>query len=389
MRLSRRGFIKIAAAMGLLSGCRAAGLRETPTLTPNPTASPTPEPIDAPAPNPTASPSPEPTDAPAPNPTATASPKPTEMPSPTLAAPQDRPEVIQTYPDVKSKVIHTHHAGVWHDDRLEPTALRGLLGASITQLTGMSDAGQAWRALFRPGERVAIKVNAFHNSLVWTHPALVLAIVDALQEAGVAAEQIVIFDYQTRELEEAGYAVNPDGPGVRCYGTDGDYAGDWDVAGRTTQLSRILMDCDALINVPIFKAHNIAGMTFAMKNHYGTIPNPQSYHSSRTMAQGMPALNALPPIYERTRLIVGDMLSGCLHPGRSYPYWEADYEGDSILMSFDPVAHDSVGLEILSELLGSGGGLANRARPWLERGAEIGLGAHAPGDIELTQLNLG
>jgi hypothetical protein len=297
--------------------------------------------------------------------------------------------VFQTYPDVTSKVIHTHHAGVWHGDRLEPAALRGLLSASVTQLTGLSDAGQAWRALFRPHERVAIKVNAFHNSLVWSHPALVMAIVEALQEAGIAAEQIVIFDCRTDELEEAGYAINADGPGVRCYGTDGDYGEDWDVAGRTTKFSRILMDCDALINVPIFKAHNIAGLTFAMKNHYGTIPNPQSYHSGRTMAQGMPALNALPPIYERTRLIVGDLLAGCIHPGRAYPYWEADYEGDSILMSFDPVAHDSVGLEILSELLGSGGRFANRARPWLERGAAIGLGAHAPGDIERIQVNLG
>jgi hypothetical protein len=296
--------------------------------------------------------------------------------------------VIQTYPEVTSKVIRTHHAGVWRDGHLEPNALRGLLSASITHLTGLSDADQAWRALFRPDERVAIKVNAFHNSLVWTHPALVMAIVDALQEAGIAAEKIVIFDCRTSELEEAGYPVNPDGPGVRCYGTDGDYVGDWDVAGRTTKLSRILMDCDALINVPIFKAHNIAGLTFAMKNNYGVIPNPQTYHGGRAMTQGMPALNALPPIYGRTRLIVGDMLCGCLHPGHAYPYWEADYQGDSILMSFDPVAHDSVGLEILSELRGSGGGLANRARPWLEHGAKIGLGAHASGDIELTELNL-
>jgi uncharacterized protein (DUF362 family) len=389
MRLSRRGFIKIAAAVSLLAGCRAAGLQETPTLIPSATVSPTPRPTDASMHSPTASPSAEPTGTPTPSPTATPSPEPTETPFPTLAVPQDRPEVFQTYPDVTSKVIHTHHAGVWRGDRLEPTVLRELLNASITQLTGLSDAGQAWGALFRPGERVAIKVNAFHNSLVWTHPALVMAIADALQEAGIAAEQIVVFDCRTDELEEAGYLVNPDGPGVRCYGTDGDYGEDWKVAGRTTKFSRILMDCDALINVPIFKAHNIAGLTFAMKNIYGVIPNPQTYHSNRTMAQGMPALNALPPVYGRTRLIVGDMLSGCLHPGRSYPYWEADYAGDSILMSFDPVAHDSVGLEILSELLGGGGRFANRAKPWLERGAEIGLGAHASGDIELIQLNLG
>lgn len=356
-QLSRRGFIKIAAAMGLLAGCRAAGLRETPTPIPSPT------------------------------------PESTETPAPTPTVPQGRPEVIQTYPDVTSRVVHTHHAGAWSGERLEPNALRQMLDASITELTGLHDAGQAWRTLFRPGERVAIKVNAFHNSRIWTHPALVMAIVDALQEAGIAADQIVIFDCRTSELEEAGYPVNPDGAGVRCYGTDGDYVGDYDVVsdvvGRTTQLSRILMDAHALINVPIFKAHNIAGLTLAMKNNYGSIPNPESYHNGRAMSQGMPALNALAPIQERTRLIVGDLLCGCLHPARSYPYWEADYEGDSILMSFDPVAHDTVGLDVLSELLEGGTGWVTRATPWLEQGAEIGLGAHDPGDFELAELNLG
>jgi hypothetical protein len=57
-------------------------------------------------------------------------------------------------------------------------------------------------------------------------------------------------------------------------------------------------------------------------------------------------------------------------------------------MSFDPVAHDTVGLELLCELVGGGLGLASRATPWLEYGAEIGLGAHAPGDIERVELSL-
>ncbi len=100
-------------------------------------------------------------------------------------------------------------------------------------------------------------------------------------------------------------------------------------------------------------------------------------------------LNALPPIKERIRLIVGDMLTACLHYRLSYPYWEEDWRGDVILMSFDPVAHDTVALDVLSSILGGAMGLANRARPWLKSGAEIGLGTDNPDDMELTELTMG
>lgn len=234
-KLSRRRFIKVAAAISLLTGCRA--IRPQPTLIPTST----------------------------PRSTETPPPRPTATPVPTLTAPLGRPEVIQIYPDVASRIVYTHHKGVWSGENLEPNALRQMLDASIAELTGLNDAAEAWRALFRPGERVAIKVNAFHNSLIWTHPPLVMAITDALQEVGIAEDQIVIFDCSTSELEEAGYPVNQDGAGVRCYGTDDDYVGEWDVVSdivrRNTQLSRILMDCDALINVPILKSHRMAGLT--------------------------------------------------------------------------------------------------------------------------------
>ncbi len=129
-------------------------------------------------------------------------------------------EIIKIFPAVHSKVIQTHHAGVWSDKTLVPGALRKMLDASITKLTGLNDARAAWAALFKPGERIAIKVNTFSNSLIWTHAPLVKEVTNSLQEAGIPAEQITIFDAQNFELTTAGYPLNPDGPGVRCTGMD-------------------------------------------------------------------------------------------------------------------------------------------------------------------------
>ena len=96
-----------------------------------------------------------------------ASPTATTRPTATLAG--SRQEILEFFPKVPSRVIQTHHAGVWSDKTLVPDALRQMLDASITKLTGLNDARQAWAALFKPGERIAIKVNAFSNSIIWTH----------------------------------------------------------------------------------------------------------------------------------------------------------------------------------------------------------------------------
>jgi len=157
-------------------------------------------------------------------------------------------------------------------------------------------------------------------------------------------------------------------------------------------MSRVLMDCDALIYVPVLKSHRLAGLSFGMKNHYGTISNPSSYHRGRAISQGLAEINALPPIRDRTRLIVGDMLAACLYYGASYPYWEADWKGDALLMGFDPVAHDTVGLDIIASLRETEGGsrqpLVNNATPWLRHGAKIGLGTNDPDDIDLVEVDL-
>ncbi len=365
--ISRRDFLTLAAATGLLAGC----------------SNPTQQPDATPVPAVTEEPIPEPTDEPTTEPTVEAAAEP--------VAATGRSEIIKFHPDAPSKVVHTHHSGVWDGETLSPDAIRQMLDASITELTGLDDVASAWAALFDPGERVAIKVNAFRNSLIWTHVPLVMAVTERLQEAGVPAEQIVIFDYYTSELETAGYPVNPDGPGVRCYGDDGNYTGGQEVAGRDIQLSDILLGCDALINIPVLKSHMIAGVSFAMKNHYGSFSNPASLH--RNIGQRMAELNALPPIKERTRLIIGDMLSACINYRNSYPYWDSDWTGDSILMSFDPVAHDTVGLETLIQLKTGDGGnptsITNMATPCMESGAEWGLGTNDPDNIDLVEVHLG
>ncbi len=350
--LSRREFIKLAAISGILAGCRTVEPLVTPTVAPTQT----------PIPSPTAQPT----------------------LARTLAPP---PDIIKIYPAIKSQVIQTRCATVWQGENLAREAVRKMLDASITQLTGIKDANEAWRALFAPHERIAIKVNSVANGS--THLSLVLAVTERLQDIGVRPEQITLYDRLSNELSDAEFPVNRSGSAVRCYGTDDQFAAAGDIDGMPVRLSRVLADCDALINMPILKASTIGGISFAMKNHYGSMEDPARFHS-RYLVPGINGLNALEPIRQRTRLIIGDVLNVKTH---------ADSTGyavvggtNSILMSFDPIAHDSVGLQMASEALSALGKdpfvVQAFAAEWLEAGKGFGLGTNDPANIELVKLNL-
>ena len=308
------------------------------------------------------------------------------QPATLVQAARRRQEIVKAYPDGPSVVARARHNGVWQGEDLSTNAIHQILDASITQLTGLDDATQAWGTLFDPAERIAIKVNTIRGNMVCTHLPLVMAVTVRLQEAGIPAEQIVIFDRTTRELQNAGYPINRDGLGVHCYGTDEHYTGGWSLLGDEIRLSDILLQCDALINIPILKVHSGgAGITYAMKNHYGTFDRPRNYHGGR-LAGGIAELNGLPPIRERSRLLIGDALRVV-----TARRWES-VPGDSISMSFDPVALDTIGLQQMHDILTEEGQDTKQteanARPWLTSAAELGLGTDDPAHIELREIAL-
>lgn len=64
-------------------------------------------------------------------------------------------------------------------------------------------------------------------------------------------------------------------------------------------------------------------------------------------------------------------------------------------MSFDPVAIDTMALQMLERLLTDEGGspasllaLREMATPCLESGAELGLGTNDPKKVDLVEVNL-
>jgi hypothetical protein len=286
------------------------------------------------------------------------------------AASVNREDVLKFYPNTPSKVIQAHHAGVWDGEALAPEIIHQMLDESITALTGLNDACEAWSILFSPDEWIAIKVNTLFSQDC-THLSLVMAIVQSLQNAGIPPEQIILYDRWTHDLEQAGYPVNENGPGVRCHGAN--YTAGWMIADTDIGLVSVLLECDALINVPILTGVVFAGMgiSFAISNHFGT------------------ELDTWPSIKDRTRLVIGDILTADTYQSH---YGRLVVGGSKLLMSFDPVALDTIGTQIAAEAYAAEGldsaDVTLQATSWLAHAAELGLGTNDMKNIDLVEVDL-
>jgi len=108
---------------------------------------------------------------------------------------------------------------------------------------------------------------------------------------------------------------------------------------------------DYLINAAVLKDHNGAQVTLTMKNHYGSVNNPGSLHSSGyTCNPDIPALNQqirdviVPNAIQK--IFVIDALFGTYTGGPSGP---PNFSPKKLLMSFDTVACDFQGQNVIND----------------------------------------
>jgi len=231
-----------------------------------------------------------------------------------------------------------------------------MLDVAVPQALGVESADIAWRKLFKPNDTVGIKVNCI-ASRVSSNPQLAWAIADSLIAAGVPADQIIIWDREDRELVSAGYTIM-DGPGVRCYGTKPGvgYGKELIVFGSVgSRLSKIISrQCTAIVNVPVLKDHNIAGLSLSLKNYFGAIENPNKFHMSNCDPY-VADLNMVPLIREKSKLIICDAITALYEGGPTdcNPRYIWRYNG--LIIGTDPVAVDQIGLMLLEEKRASEG----------------------------------
>jgi uncharacterized protein (DUF362 family) len=264
------------------------------------------------------------------------------------------------------------------DGRLDPARLDDALGAAIAHGAGAATAVDALRRLFRPADVVGIKVNCLAGAGLSPDPALVARLCAWLQEAGVPARNILVWDRTDRELTSAGFAIERGTGGVRVFGTNSDW--DWTPRewgpGGSCFAKVLVNDIKALVNVGVLKDHDLAGVSAGLKNWYGVIHNPNKHHDDGC-APYIPHLAASPLVHDRLRLTVLDASSAQCHggPARS-PKWR--WPCQSVLASTDPVAIDAIGWKMIEDRrreVGLGTLASEKREPrWIAGAAALGLG---------------
>jgi uncharacterized protein (DUF362 family) len=300
----------------------------------------------------------------------------------------------QRSPLAKSRVV------IARDDLLRGTGstvdsrrMLSLLDRAMQTLFDRDHPTEAWKELVRPGEMVGLKVNSLGGRGISSNLQLVEAVCERLQEAGIKASDIVVWDRDTDELERSGFHVSTGGNGVQCFGTDRvDYEQDLVTYGSVgSRLSRILTQrCNVLINVPVLKDHDGAGVTIALKNMYGVIHNPNKYHPDGCNPY-IADLNMLPEIRTKMRLIICDATTAQYEGGPAYKP-QYSWKHNSLIVSQDAVALDYTGWQIIERRRAEKGlktlGGDGRAPHYISTAADAQhrLGTNDPDRIAVSEV---
>jgi len=251
-----------------------------------------------------------------------------------------------------------------------------MIRKGMAELTGTDGGADAWRQFAGPGDVVGIKVNPVGKPHVISSPEVVREIIAGLNSAGVKPKEIVVYDRYRKQFFDAGFDKwLPEGVRVahaaedykemqqEIEGYDPDHYMDmaltlpgYDAGNLTARRSYaaqfITKQVNKLINLPVLKDHQSAGITLALKNlSHGLVNNVNRSHATVTLnacGSFIPAVVSMPVIRNKTVLHILDGIKGHYHGGpgaRPQFVWEHK----TMYFATDPVSLDRIGWKALDD----------------------------------------
>ena len=349
---------------------------------------------------------------------------------------------LASYFDVVNFEFQKDLPDTYYGNFVNAQIVQHMFDTALCALTGDTDPVQAMRRLvpYKPGERVFIKINTTTSYDLWggdwdkinweahyndtdaiAEP--INATIRALARIGVPPALIGIGDAAwsegspdsskrtprltpnrlARKIKAAYPAVTlyrssymPDGNGITWTSNDRHAIVEFRDPVIDRRPQRItshrvpdqLIGAAHMINVPIMKRHDSAGVTGALKNNFGTIASCAYFHEplyagpgkkgAMYSAEANPTVDIWlnPHVGAKTRLIVCDGILAGWNWGGNPPTGWKNFNGRSpncLLLGTDPVAMDSVVFDHVTE------SLPDKVKEYpppsmLVDGAKVGLG---------------
>lgn len=235
--------------------------------------------------------------------------------------------------------------------------VKQMVDSGITLLTGTDNPRDAWKSLFHEDERIGIKINGLGSDILVGNYQICWAIVDALKGIGIKENNIIIWDQYQNFFLSSGFKINRSFKGVRTYTTDGGGGKEaldsgsshreYDSGYGAVKISKILTrEVDSLINLGLLKDHGLAGVSIALKNiSHGVISHPDNFHDN-SCDPFIAAINSIPVIKDKLKLHICNGIVG-LYDGGPMPQKRHTWNNNRIILSKDPVALDTIGMNII------------------------------------------
>jgi hypothetical protein len=281
------------------------------------------------------------------------------------------------------RVIEVRNPRMIKHDVKDRKAIHTAVDRGMKELTGATDAVEAWRSFFEPGDVVGVKMNPVGRPLASSSVELMLEVIDGLKAAGVKTKDIVVFERYRDELLDAKiHEVVPDGIawtglGIAYNGKQVDIKGDDEKTGNLNRVTGydpdefmvmelvmpgldpkddrtrrshlgllITRRVNKIVLLPVLKDHGSAGITGALKNmSHGQVNNVCRSHGTpdtNVCNQFIPQVVNHPVIRRKCVLQIMDGIKGVYQggPGASRPEWT--WENNALFFATDPVAMDHV-----------------------------------------------
>ncbi|MBV8811732.1 MAG: DUF362 domain-containing protein [Acidobacteriaceae bacterium] len=326
------------------------------------------------------------------------------------------------------RVIAVEHSGCIVSGTYQPQPVREMVQRGMTELTEAPTWQDAWRSMFEKGDVVGIKVSPVGGAKLCSDASVLHAILDGLNQAGVSDSNIVVFNRYREEAIEAGIdkwlrpgirfeAASPryDNSQLGMGGYDENHfmelaivkPGDDpnDPHCRRSYAAKIVTtQVNKVINLPVLKHHQSAGVTITLKNmSHGFVNNVNRSHITPTAnACGIfiPSVVSMPIIREKVVLHVVDAVKASYHGGpSSKPQFV--WEQKKMYFGTDPVALDKTGWKVIDAKRQQGGmapialskpdknsHYLNCQVEHIEIAGMMGLGEFSDDKIKVSQVHL-
>ena len=290
--------------------------------------------------------------------------------SPAFAAPQ-KLGLPGPYP---GRVVEVHHPGCIVSGAYQAEPIKQMMRKGVTELTGAPSWQEAWKVFVQPGDVVGIKVSPVGGPTLSSDALVLNEIIDGIKQAGVPVRDIWVFNRYAQELQAAHIDKwLPDG--VRWLAASPAYSeNQLDMGGydrdlymemalvkpgddpldahfRRSYVARVVsQQVNKIINLPVLKHHQSAGVTISLKNlSHGCVNNVNRSHVNATAnACGVfiPTVVSLPAFRQKVVLNICDGVKASYHggpPARAAYVWEHK----TMYFATDPVALDKTGLNAI------------------------------------------